>query len=188
MEINDYIKITENSLTKSNLKSLMKIVQEINYDDAKIFDEENEIVKRDVRKVKERYLDMNSTSMTEWHWLNYLGRVFMDGNIDYYNKFNMQIHSHGLLNISILKYENTGHYNFHVDAGKYANRTLSMILLLNDDYEGGDLLFRDVAKNKEIKIPKKAGNLIVWPSNFMFPHCVTPVTKGVRYSVVSWAV
>ena len=29
--------------------------------------------------------------------------------------------------------------------------------------------------------------LIIWPSNFLFPHSVLPVTKGLRYSVVAWA-
>lgn len=39
----------------------------------------------------------------------------------------------------------------------------------------------------EYKIEVKPNRMIVWPSNFMFPHRVAPVTKGVRFSVVSWA-
>lgn len=52
---------------------------------------------------------------------------------------------------------------------------------LNDDYEGGEfLMFRD----KRVELP--AGAVAVFPSNFMFPHLVKPVTSGVRYSYVSW--
>ena len=58
---------------------------------------------------------------------------------------------------------------------------LSIIGLLNDDYEGGELI---MCENK--KIDTKKGDLIIFPSNFLYPHKVTPVTKGVRYSYVSW--
>ena len=30
------------------------------------------------------------------------------------------------------------------------------------------------------------GRLVMWPSNFMYPHSVSPVTKGTRYAIVSW--
>ena len=52
---------------------------------------------------------------------------------------------------------------------------------LNDDYEGGELvLWQDQV------IPLKAGSVMVFPSNFMYPHKVNPVSKGARYSYVSW--
>ena len=40
-----------------------------------------------------------------------------------------------------------------------------------------------VTRTSEI-VPNR---LIIWPSNFLFPHSVLPVTKGLRYSVVAWA-
>lgn len=187
MEIKDCILITKNCLTKGNIKTLMKIVDETKYEEAKILNENGLVLNTEERKVKEKPFRLDSESMTEFHWLNYLGSIFMNGNNNYYKTFNLDPQSNSLLNISILRYENSDHYKFHIDSGKDINRTLSMILMVNDDYEGGDLLFKDILNNKEIIIPKKAGNLIVWPSNFLFPHCVTPVTKGVRYSVVSWA-
>lgn len=53
--------------------------------------------------------------------------------------------------------------------------------MLNDDFEGGDFLMWE---DEKIDLP--AGSLIIFPSNFMYPHSVTPVTKGLRYSYVSW--
>ena len=38
---------------------------------------------------------------------------------------------------------------------------------------------------KEIKL--KTGDILMFPSNFMYPHEVTECTKGTRYSFVSWA-
>jgi predicted 2-oxoglutarate/Fe(II)-dependent dioxygenase YbiX len=58
---------------------------------------------------------------------------------------------------------------------------LSIVGVLNDDYEGGDFkLWQDT------KINLPAGSIVIFPSNFLYPHEVTPVTKGVRYSYVSW--
>ena len=58
---------------------------------------------------------------------------------------------------------------------------LSIIGILNDDYEGGKLImFEDKT------IETKKGDLLIFPSNFLYPHKIAPVTKGVRYSYVSW--
>ena len=64
------------------------------------------------------------------------------------------------------------------------NRKYSSILMLNNDYEGGTLCFN--VDDEIVEMETKPGNLVIWPSNFMFPHSVKPLTKGVRYSVVSW--
>ena len=60
--------------------------------------------------------------------------------------------------------------------------TLSILGLLNDDFEGGQLIFFE---DKKINI--KQGDLLIFPSNFLYPHIVEPVTKGTRYTYVSWA-
>ena len=68
-------------------------------------------------------------------------------------------------------------------------RFISFILLLNNDYEGGEICFTDPdhqSNEKEIKV--QPGRLIMWPSNFLYPHKVKPVIKGTRYSVVGWGV
>ncbi len=58
---------------------------------------------------------------------------------------------------------------------------LSIIGHFNDDYKGGETyMFEDK------KIDTKQGDILVFPSNFIYPHKITPVTKGVRYSYVSW--
>jgi len=58
---------------------------------------------------------------------------------------------------------------------------LSIVAVLNDNYKGGEFIMFD---DYEIKF--KAGDLIIFPSLFMYPHLVKPVTKGIRYSFVSW--
>ena len=58
---------------------------------------------------------------------------------------------------------------------------VSIVGNLNEDYEGSEFHCRD----KEIKL--KTGDILMFPSNFMYPHEVTECTKGTRYSFVSWA-
>ena len=58
---------------------------------------------------------------------------------------------------------------------------LSFILNFNDDYEGADLFFW---KDTAVKLGK--GDIIMFPSNWLFPHGVTEATKGKRYSAVTW--
>ena len=58
---------------------------------------------------------------------------------------------------------------------------LSFVGLLNDNYKGGEFMCR----NKKIKL--KRGDILMFPSNFMYPHEVKEVTKGIRYSFVGWA-
>lgn len=58
---------------------------------------------------------------------------------------------------------------------------LSMIINFNDDYEGGDLAFWDDYAPK-----LGAGDIIAWPSLFLYPHRVDEVTSGKRYSGVLW--
>lgn len=59
---------------------------------------------------------------------------------------------------------------------------LSFIGNLNDDYEGADLYFWD-----DYIVPLGKGDIVMFPSLFLFPHGVTEPTKGIRRSFVSWA-
>ena len=58
---------------------------------------------------------------------------------------------------------------------------LSLLGVLNDNYKGGEFI---MLQNKKINL--KQGDLLIFPSNFLYPHKVEPVTKGVRYSFISW--
>ena len=71
--------------------------------------------------------------------------------------------------------------NIHHSHGQtYGYPQLSALLFLNDDYEGGEFLVNNLA------YPKKKGSAIIFPSNFMFPHQVTEIKEGTRWSIVTW--
>ena len=57
---------------------------------------------------------------------------------------------------------------------------LSVIMNLNNDYEGADLYFWQGFYKMYLDI----GDIVIFPSNFMYPHGVTSCRKGIRYSAV----
>jgi len=88
--------------------------------------------------------------------------------------------------IDLLKYDVGGYNKYHVDVYTDIPRSLSVIINLNNDYKGGDLVFVD-QKNKETKRCKlNKGSVIFFPSNFMYPHGIEKITEGTRYSIVAW--
>jgi predicted 2-oxoglutarate/Fe(II)-dependent dioxygenase YbiX len=87
-----------------------------------------------------------------------------------------------------LKYDVEGHYYAHVDTFMNPNepecRKLTVLMFLNDDFEGGKLFLQN--GHEKIYPPQGAGTCLVFPSFMM--HGVEPVTKGIRRSVVTWLV
>lgn len=104
--------------------------------------------------------------------------------------------------MQITRYKKGGFYMFHRDgSGDHLSaydepfnklkhgyvRKLSMTVLLNDNYEGGEFQFSVCNQEKcERYVPEfnKIGSIIVFPSDM--EHRVAPVTSGVRYSLVVW--
>ena len=59
---------------------------------------------------------------------------------------------------------------------------LSVIGNLNRTYVGGELKFF-----RQDMLLMNVGDLVIFPSCFLYTHEVTPVEQGTRYSYVSWA-
>ena len=80
-----------------------------------------------------------------------------------------------------------GHFDRHIDALRFSSggfRKLSFSIQLSDpsEYEGGDLVLHYGPSG--VVSPKEQGTLIMFPSTML--HEVTPVTRGVRRSLVGW--
>lgn len=114
--------------------------------------------------------------------------AFSHSTLSYYNKLNI---SEGLMRTfstpRINRYvEGTNMAPHHDNIvslfdSKSGSPVLSFLAFLNDDYEGGDIVFFD-----DLKIKVSAGDIMIFPSAFMYKHHVTTVTKGERWSCVSW--
>ena len=122
-----------------------------------------------------------------------------DGNIkqqiiDYYHAANetaqWNFDIRGVEDIQIARYRKGEYYNWHVDGNGIKPipteltivRKISMSILLNDDYTGGELEIKNDGAIE--RVPNTRGTIIVFPS--YFTHRVKPVKKGTRYSLVAW--
>jgi PKHD-type hydroxylase len=89
-----------------------------------------------------------------------------------------------------------GKYDWHMDMclgnvppDMFEPRKLSLSLLLNEpgkDFEGGDFQLNTGSESGPITVESRKGRIIAFPSWVI--HRVTPVTKGVRRSLVVWVV
>ena len=71
--------------------------------------------------------------------------------------------------------------NIHHSHGQeWGYPQVSALLFLNDDYDGGEFQVSNSIFN-----PSK-GSAIIFPSNFMYPHSVSEIIKGTRWSIVTW--
>lgn len=91
----------------------------------------------------------------------------------------------GLGAYQFTKYDVGEYYDWHTDSdNQNKHRYCSIVIQLNDDYEGGDLEFKNINENETLRFERGAGNLFIFFSDIL--HRVTPITSGVRYSLVNW--
>lgn len=136
------------------------------------------IVDKKIRNVSHSWLPFD-----KFDWLYSL----LEEEIRNMNWLNFKYVLNQMEKIDYLEYyagEESGKYDAHIDGGINSNRKLSFSVLLSDpsEYDGGDLIIYE-GKNPMI-VPKRQGMITFFPSNVL--HEVTPVTRGVRRSIVSW--
>ena len=186
-----YIKVFDNTFPECVLENLIKICKESQkFEKATIIKSQKTgdlEIDTEIRKTFTWPMkNIGVKSLTEVHWTNLLYYAFSEG-IDNYLKSIKTESTFKINDIQILKYNVGGYYKFHTDSAISIPRTFSCIFLLNDDYKGGELVFKFPGGENEYKINKQKNRMIIWPSNFLYPHSVLPVIEGTRYSVVSWA-
>ncbi|SDD73362.1 PKHD-type hydroxylase [Cupriavidus sp. YR651] len=92
------------------------------------------------------------------------------------------------------RYENEMTFGIHVDnairtvpgtGGMRIRADVSSTLFLSDpdEYDGGELVIKDLYGSHTVKLP--AGHLAVYPASSL--HAVTPITRGARWASFFWA-
>ena len=187
MELKNFVAIYDDVLPIKVIGNLIRYANKTEFEKAKIVDSNNS-ENLNIRKTYTSILTNTGSSMTSCHWHNLLYFFFKNGLNKYKDQNNtIDFAYNHITDIEILKYEKNGFYTWHTDHCAEIPRTMSCILLLNNDYEGGNLCFRNPNGSEEWQVDVKPNRMIIWPSNFLYPHTVKPVTRGVRYSVVAWA-
>jgi PKHD-type hydroxylase len=96
-----------------------------------------------------------------------------------------EYHVTGRENVQFAEYGPEQHYAWHTDtftlAGTPTERKITVVCLLNDEFEGGEF---QVRLYNDYTAPLKKGTMIAFPA--ILEHRVIPVTSGVRYSATMW--
>lgn len=99
-----------------------------------------------------------------------------EASLDYAKRHNINIGR--LAPISVSKYSTGKSMGPHVDDyGNGDDPNISVVLYLNDDYEGGELFF----KEQNVKIKPEAGSIVIFPSVEPYYHESLPVQSGIKY-------
>lgn len=128
---------------------------------------------------------ISPTNENIWIWEK-ITNAIADINSEF---FNFELTGcHEAIQLSVYKSEDQGNYDWHMDASvrdRNVPRKLSMSLVLSDpsEYEGGELQLKAI-NDTPITLQTPKGRAWFFPSYIL--HRVTPVTKGVRRSLVLW--
>lgn len=187
MDVKNFIKIYDDVIPDNVLLNFVKYASQLKFQEAGLSVGGKNVIDKKERNVSNFALNNNTPSLTEAHWYNFICSLFSKLIKQYVQDTNVIINIESIKNVEILKYETGGFYKYHTDHCLGFPRTLSGIFLLNNNYKGGELCFKSADRKEEQKIEVKSNRFILWPSNFLYPHTVMPVTEGTRYSLVCWA-
>jgi hypothetical protein len=89
----------------------------------------------------------------------------------------------GISKYTFNEYSSGDFLNWHKDSHEVIyGATSTIIIQLNDNYIGGEVLYK--IDNETFTIPKKKGSIFVFDSNI--EHSVSELKSGIRYSMNVW--
>lgn len=198
MNIKDYIKVYDDVARPNLIDGFLQYCKNTEYKKAKIQkemddDSLNKIRNTDIHNIARLETAPDQISFdkyknyTQIHWSNILKNIIANTNIRYIHDMKFAYNPVTQIeNTTLLRYGPGGHYVLHVDDCLKFHRVLSFIMFVNDDFEGGELIFGHCDHKEHMTIKPKKNRVVFFPSNFAYPHKVSPIKKGIRYTVVSW--
>lgn len=97
---------------------------------------------------------------------------------DYSSRYGVSINWIGSFNM--VKYGPGEKFNVHSDDGDPYRCTVSAVGYINNNYKGGELYFNHF----DLTYKPEAGDLILFPSSYIYSHASIPVTEGIKYAIV----
>ena len=163
----------EKGFSETELDKIYNDVSTLNFINAGTGSENNQ--DKSIRSSSVKWIPKDK----EWEWLyDKMMAMIIEANNAIWNFDLYTI----LDNIQYTEYHatNNGHYNWHQDIGPgpLSTRKVSISVQLSgpDEYEGGDLEIGPYT------LGRKLGTGVIFPAEFY--HLVTPITKGVRFSLI----
>jgi PKHD-type hydroxylase len=158
------------------LEKIKELKNDFNFSDGVV---DNNEINEQIRKSEVFFVYKDQ----QYGWIfEILDNIANSLNSDYFH-FDL----YELQSIQYTKYKESGdyydwHWDMHTGIKRNHQRKLSLVLQLNDDYEGGELVLAPCGKHEVVE--KKKGLICAFPS--FVNHTVTPVTSGERETIVAW--
>jgi hypothetical protein len=172
-ECDNIISVLENKLSNSQ--------NNFDWHKAQINNKENNIYNRNCFdfKYKRDHLGKLMPYDQELFDIHKTVEEYLDKALSHYQKsWNLSINYKEAFNF--VKYGSNQYFKIHGDHGPYYTCTVSAVIYLNDDYEGGEIDFI----RQELKIKPSVGDIVLFPSNYVYEHASCEVGTGTKYSVV----
>ena len=194
-QLKDFIRVEENIFDSDFCdKVVEEYKKDIHWEKAQTFKNNTDVRTNDFLQISHNYL--LSKNKVRKSYDDFLFSKIFPLIREYADNFEGHLKYVKDSGFSLLRYRVGEYYKEHVDEsprvesdsnGKIIpetlhKRKLTVIIQLNDDFEGGGLAFFHRAYKTEVK----KGSVIIFPSNYLFPHEALPVTKGTRYSLITW--
>lgn len=180
-------------LTESEVNHCLRLLDDVDWQPTTVFGMSGTEVNTDIRK-NERYCVADNSLLA-----NVMHEGMNRALLTYKKEISENIHSEfgkypvpGAYRcnsyretIQVLSYTEDEFYNWHYDQAadhkdNAFNRTISIVLYLQNAEEGGRTIFPHKAYRP------KAGQALIFPSNWCFPHRGESVIKGRKIAAVTW--
>lgn len=143
-------------------------------------------IDKSMRDSEVRFMQYNSSNSFVRKWLEYMADEYAHF-FPYSNELEGTINSKkGSLvpePVQVTTYRMNNFYDWHVDGGAHDARHMTIIAQLTDssEYEGGNFEIEDLTLPP---FTRSKGTVLLMKPHLK--HRVTPVTKGVRNSMITW--
>jgi PKHD-type hydroxylase len=175
----------ENFLTDEDINFILSLPEWNNLETAGVGGSGNSgnAIDQKIRNGKIGWMTLNNDTKAVWHKLT---EVISEVNSKFFH-FDLR-GCYEPAQLTLYQSDGKDHYNWHTDfatSDRSVPRKLSMSLLLSDtsDFEGGELQVKTIDDNP-ITLTQARGRALFFPSYTL--HRVTPVTRGIRKSLVLW--
>jgi len=182
--LKDYVYVQKKFIPETVCKQSIKEIEDISFQEHKFYDSETKTYKTRAgsHELHMSWDNISTTQVIMENLHNAISNYQSYVNLPWFKNWN------GYSPIRINKYEEKKEMAMHCDHirdmfdGERKGIPIVTILgILNDNYKGGNFILFD-----DYDINLKEGDVLIFPSVFMYPHKVKPVTEGIRYSFVSW--
>lgn len=171
----------ENGFTEEEIDEIVAYCDSLELSKSIIDNSSEEESYSDIRVSKTGWLSNNENSVWIYDKLAFIARSL---NAKFYN-FDLSGFVEDM-QYTVYEGEDSGHYTWHIDMSPHSisPRKMTLILQLSDpsDYEGGDI--QTLIGPTENNVLKQKGLVVAFPSWAI--HRVTPVSKGIRKTLVIW--